>query len=307
MHRHTPLVPDRAASLRLDADVRLKLDTLQPTGSFKLRGMGYLAHRYHAEGLTHMVSSSGGNAGIAAAYAGRVLGMQVTVVVPKTTNKDAIARIRAESAEVVVFGEVWDEADTEARRVAHTLGAGYVSPFDHPALWDGHGTLIDEVVADGFRPDLVIVSVGGGGLLTGVARGLERNDLSETAIVAAETHGAASYSAALRAGRPVDIGAIQSVAKSLGARRVSQAAVDVAATREVLTMQVSDAAAVDASVAFLNTQRMLVEPACGASLALLAAPVPRLERAERVLCVVCGGVTTSAEMLLGWQEMLHQG
>ncbi|MEN0108492.1 MAG: pyridoxal-phosphate dependent enzyme, partial [Pseudomonas sp.] len=109
LHIHTPLLQSRPLSLLTGKTVWLKLDALQPVGSFKLRGIGAVCETYAAEGKTRFVSSSGGNAGIAAAYAGRQLNIPVTVVVPETTTARAKALIAEQDAEVIVHGASWME------------------------------------------------------------------------------------------------------------------------------------------------------------------------------------------------------
>ena len=166
MHIETPLIHSLALSRAGGAEVWLKMETAQPTGSFKIRGVGHACREYARQGATRFVSSSGGNAGLSVAYAGRMLGLPVSVVVPETTKPRAIELIEMENAEVIVSGENWNAAHEYAMGLMDDESA-YVHPFDDPLLWHGHATLIDEVAAawDGTRPDLVVVSVGGGGLL----------------------------------------------------------------------------------------------------------------------------------------------
>ncbi len=104
LHIHTPLIESRPLSLAAGRNIWLKLDALQPCGSFKLRGVGYACEVHHARGARHFVSSSGGNAGLAVAYAGRKLGVPVTVVVPETTTERAKQLLHLEDAKVVVHG-----------------------------------------------------------------------------------------------------------------------------------------------------------------------------------------------------------
>ena len=293
MHINTPLI--RSLAMRGDTDrtVWLKMDALQPSGSFKLRGIGAACAHHAREGKRRFVSSSGGNAGIAVAYAGRELKVPVTVYVPQTTTETAKALIRQQGAEVIVHGASWQEANALAQsRVDGDVA--FIHPFDDPLLWTGHATMIDEVVAAGAEFDAVVLSVGGGGLMCGVAEGLERNGLGDTPIIAVETRGADSLAAAMAAGQRVDLPAISSIATSLGARCVCERAFDLALGGRVTSVVVEDADAVDACMRFLNDHRVLVEPACGAA---LAAIYQGRVSFERVLVVVCGGATTSVAQL----------
>ena len=155
------------------------MECYQPVGSFKIRGIGLLCERAAAEGKRRFVSSSGGNAGFAATYAARELGLTATVVVPSTTPDATRDLLSLYGANVIVQGDVWDVADLRARELASAPDAAYVPPFDHPTLWEGHSSMVDEMAQAGRKPDVVIVSVGGGGLMCGVLEGLHRNGWKE--------------------------------------------------------------------------------------------------------------------------------
>lgn len=299
LHADTPLVESRPLSLAAGCRVWLKLDALQPSGSFKTRGLGHACQVHAARGARRFVSSSGGNAGLAVAYAGRVLGIPVTVVVPETTTERAKALLRQEGAEVVVHGASWMEANAHAQAL---LGEGdaFLHPFDDPLAWAGHATLVHEVVRAGLKPDAVVLSVGGGGLLAGVAQGLREQGWGEVPILAVETEGAASLHAAIRAGGPVELPRIDSVATSLGAKRVCDEAWRVAQTQPVRSVLVSDQQALQACERFLDDHRLLVEPACGAALALAYGRAAELEGLGQVLIVVCGGATATIDQIRAW-------
>ena len=303
LHIQTPLLLHRRLSAALGKSVWLKMENEQPSGSFKLRGIGLMCQRAVAAGATHLVCPSGGNAGFAAAVAGVALRVLTTVVVPATASAAARRAIVDIGAELIVHGTCWDDASLEALRLCAAPGAVYIPPFEHPDIWDGNASVIDEALAQaantvsGTPPalgaaafDVVICSVGGGGLLCGVLEGLQRNGLAHVPVLAVETEGAASYAAALRAGELVTLPAIASVATSLGARRASQTALDWTQRHEIISVLVSDAQAVDACVRFADDLRVLVEPACGAALAVAYQDLPQLQRFSRPLVIVCGGI-----------------
>jgi L-serine/L-threonine ammonia-lyase len=300
LHIQTPLIESRPLSLAAGRTVWLKLDALQPCGSFKLRGVGHACEVHHARGARHFVSSSGGNAGLAVAYAGRKLGVPVTVVVPETTTERAKELLRLEDANVVVHGSSWQEANELAQTL---LGSGdaFIHPFDDPLLWAGHASLIDEVAASRVKPDAVVLSVGGGGLLSGVVEGLKRNGWDDVPVLAVETTGAASLHAAVQAGHPVELERLASVATSLGAKRVADQALECVRSHPVHSHLVSDRAALEACERFLRDHRVLVEPACGAALAL-AYQADTLARYSNVLVVVCGGATATLEQIHTWLQ-----
>jgi L-serine/L-threonine ammonia-lyase len=279
------------------------MEALQPSGSFKLRGIGLACQHYLSKGAKRLLSSSGGNAGIAVAYSGRKLGLPVTVVVPETTTKRAIAAIRQEKAEVIIKGATWQEAHH------YSLGligpeSVLVHPFDDPLLWTGHATIIDEIKKSNLQPDAVVLSVGGGGLLCGIIEGLYRNNMPEVPILAVETEGADSLSASIKAGQHIEIDNITSIATSLGAKKVAKAAYDWCYTHEIISHVVSDAEAIESCLKFANDHRILVEPACGASLAVLFNPVDFLKDRNCILTIVCGGAGVSISQLEAWKQKL---
>ena len=279
--------------------VWLKLEAMQPPGSFKIRGIGLACEEYVRRGARRFISSSGGNAGIAVAYAGRHLSVPVVVVVPETTSERAKALIRQEGAEVVVHGSSWQEANALALSMVKESDA-FLHPFDDPLLWQGHGTMIDEVVRSGVKPDVVVLSVGGGGLLCGVVEGLRRHGWTDLPVIAVETEGAASFAESVRAGYRVELAAITSIATSLGARQVCEQAFNWSKKHPIRAVVVSDRAAVSACDRFLADHRVVVEPACGASLAVVYDRAPELEQSKSVLVIVCGGVTATVDQLQQW-------
>lgn len=291
LHLTTPLIESDAYG-RPGQATWLKMEALQPCGSFKLRGVGHACEVLAGRGARRLLSSSGGNAGLAVAWAGRRLGLPVTVVVPETTLAHPKALIAQQGAEVIVHGSSWQEANDHLQQL-RGLDDAFVHPFDDPLLWQGHATMIDEVAAQGLRPDAVVLSVGGGGLLSGVVQGLQAQGWHDVPVVAVETTGAASLAAALQAGELVTLPAITSVATSLGARRVAEQALACARAHPVQAVQVSDAQAVQACLRFADDHRVVVEPACGAALAVaMERPLPVLQQARRLLVIVCGGVCT---------------
>ena len=297
----TPLTESLPLGQSNNARVWLKMEALQPCGSFKLRGVGHACEIYYSRGARRFISSSGGNSGLAVAYAGRRLGVPVVVFVPETTSQRARDLLALEGADVRVSGSSWAEAN-QAALALKGLNDAFIHPFDDPLLWEGHATMIDEVVADGVIPDAVVLSVGGGGLLSGVDAGLTRNGLAEVPIYAAETAGMASYQAALQAGKPVSLPVLSGVATSLGARQVCDHAWQISRQRPVLPCIVSDRQAVDACLTFADDHRVVTEPACGAALAVLYSQQLRSAGLNNILLVVCGGATATLSSLQEFRE-----
>ncbi|MDQ2990920.1 MAG: pyridoxal-phosphate dependent enzyme, partial [Pseudomonadota bacterium] len=268
---------------------------------FKIRGIGFACEEYARRGARRFISSSGGNAGIAAAYAGRRLSIPVRVVVPESASARAIELIRRENAEVIVHGASFMEANAMAQSMLTATDA-FIHPFDDPLLWEGHASMIDEVARAGVRPDAVILSVGGGGLMCGVIAGLRRNGWPDVPVIAVETEGAESLARSIEAGQRIELPRISSIATSLGARMVSEQAFALTLQHPVRSVVVSDRAAVAACIRFMDDHRVVVEPACGASLAVAYDAAATLGEFRNVLVIVCGGVTATVHQLQQWDH-----
>jgi L-serine/L-threonine ammonia-lyase len=299
----TPLWESPALSAALSAPVLLKMEAFQPVGSFKARAMGEQCRERAAAGATRLVCASGGNAGYAVAYAGRRLGLPVTVVVMEQATQRARDLIAREGATVLVQGRSFDDAQVRALEIAAQTGAGYVHPFDDPAAWRGTATLVPELLEAGCpKPGAVVLSVGGGGLLVGVADGLRAAGWEDVPILAVETAGADSFAATVRAGEVVTLPAITSLAATLAARRVTARALEVTRERPVTSWVVSDRAAVEACLRFADDHRVLVEPACGAALAPVYEGAEPLQAKAPVLVIVCGGAGVTRQQLQDWEQ-----
>ena len=318
-------MPTRATSRIL-----LKLENLQPSGSFKSRGLGNLILSHVAEHqrsgtdkLLHFFSSSGGNAGLAAVTAARALGYDVSVIVPTSTEPLMVEKIRAAGAtDVVQKGASWYHADQYLREVVlpamKEKGEDpiYIPPFNHPAIWQGVGTMIEEIqrqMPDDARPDAIVCSVGGGGLFCGVMHGLDGVGWSDVPVLAIETVGADSLSQSLKAGELVTLPQITSIALSLGAVKVAPRALEQAQRSNVQSLVLSDAEAAMGTCRFADDERILVEAACGVSIApcyngLLEQVCPGLRPESQVVVIVCGGTRITPELVSEYRNTygLHQ-
>ena len=303
LHIDTPLIKSLSINKEFDANIWLKMEALQPCGSFKARGIGYACKKYIADGAKELISSSGGNAGLAVAYSGRRLGVPVTVVVPKTTKKRAIDLIELEGAEVIVIGENWDEAHLHAMELKKNNTA-YIHPFDDPNIWEGHASIIDEISSAGITPDALVLSVGGGGLLCGVVKGMNRNNWKEVPILAVETKGADSLHAASLANKHIGIDSINSIATSLGAKKVAKRAFELLNEHQIINHIVTDKDAINGCYSFLEDHRIMVEPACGASLSAVYNGCGFLKDKQNVVVIVCGGVGVTISQLKEWSQLV---
>ncbi len=293
LHNWTPTFDSLRLQEITGKRVFLKMECFQPCGSFKVRGLGRLAEDYLQRGFKHFVASSGGNAGLALAYIGRKLDYPVTVFLPKTSKPIFVDAILREGAVVNVVGDVWDEADAAAREFSQIQHAAYIPPFDNPLIWQGHATMIDEVAAEGIKPEAVLVAVGGGGLACGVLTGMRKHGWHDVPLFGVETAGAASFAASLQADKLVTLDKISTIATSLGAKRITQGLLDFSHEHELHSIVVSDQDALSAARSFADDHRVLIEPSSGAALAPVYQMHPDLAKYESILVIVCGGVGIS--------------
>ncbi len=302
MKPKTPCIKSNKLSELNNCNVWLKMESSQPTGSFKQRSIGNACQQYAKRGAKKFISSSGGNAGISAAYMGNKLSIPVTVVVPETTSSQAINLMQQENAEVIVHGKSWVEANDLALTYVNSE-AVYIHPFDDQYLWEGVAHIIDEVISDGVRPDAVILSVGGGSLLSGISQGLIKN-LLNIPIYAVETEGTASLNTSIKTGQHAKLNEVTGIATTLAAKQVCENAFKVSQVEQVISLTVSDKEALAACFNFLDDHRTLVEPACGATLSTLYNKKLSFSPTDNILVIVCGGATVTLEQLFKYSKDL---
>lgn len=302
LHINTPVIQSEIYK-KASGEVFLKLDNLQPTGSFKIRGIGLLCQKAYQRGARHFISSSGGNAGLAAAYVARKLACKAWVIVPKTTSLWARKKITEQGAKVIVHGKSWAQADELAQNLARKENYVYVPPFDHPDIFLGNSSIVKELKDQMPKPSAIVLSVGGGGLFCGSVQGLREIGWHDVRVYACETKGAASFRAAIKEKQPVDIGKIDTIATTLGATEVCAQAYLDSQSHPTISKVVTDKQALKAVINFANNHRMLVEPSCGASLSLLEHDKELLSE-SRILIIVCGGTGINLDLLAKWKRML---
>jgi L-serine/L-threonine ammonia-lyase len=203
-------------------------------------------------------------------------------------------RIALEGAQVIAHGKAWDDAHAAAMREVSGGGAVYIPPFDHPSIWRGNSTLVDELAEQAGKPGLVVTAVGGGGLLCGVLEGLHRRGWKDVPVLACETEGTASFAAAFKAGKLVTLPEVTGAATCLAARTVTAKLLDWFGVHPLRSFVTGDAAAVGACVSFLDDHRFLVEPACGAALAAVYGKRADLGADGPIVVIVCGGAAVTA-------------
>ncbi|XP_048369611.1 L-serine dehydratase/L-threonine deaminase-like isoform X2 [Sphaerodactylus townsendi] len=256
----------------------------------------------------------GGNAGLAAAYAARMLGIPATIFVPTSTPAFTIDRLKDEGSTVCIVGEMLDESIEQAKElVKNNPGWVYAPPFDDPLIWEGHASLVKELKEQmDSPPGALALSVGGGGLLCGVVRGLREVGWSDVPVIALETKGAHSLNAAVTSGKLVTLPEITSVAKSLGAKTVGAETLKLAQEHPVFSEVITDQQAVMAIEKFVDDEKFLVEPACGAALTSVYSGVAQRLKAEgklrpkpdSLVVIVCGGNNITLAQLQRLKEQL---
>ncbi len=293
--RRTPvLAVEGGAFGGVTAPTWLKLEYLQHTGSFKTRGaMNRLLSAAGAGELGGgVVAASGGNAGLAVAYAAATLGVPAEVYVPLTAPEVKVRKLKALGAEVRQVGVEYAEANAAAVDRAAQTGALFCHAYDQPEICAGQGTLALELLDQVDGLDTVILAVGGGGLLAGVAAALR----DRVRVVGVEPETIPTLHAALAAGHPVDVEVSGIAADSLGARRLGDIAYRVAVDARVGSLLVSDQDLVEARRLLWERCRIVMEHGTAAALAALVTGAYRPGPGERVGIVICGANTDPADL-----------
>ena len=289
--RRTPLVEVEARDFDLPlAGLSFKLELFQHSGSFKARGAfaNLLTREVPAAGV---VAASGGNHGAAVAYAAHRLGVPARIYVPTVSSPAKIALIRSYGAELVVKGDRYADALSASEEWARSSGAMTIHAFDQPGALLGQGTTALEWQQQAPDLDTVLVAVGGGGLIGGMAAWYE----GKTKLVGVEPEAAPTLTRALQAGRPVDAPAGGIAADSLAPRRVGELMFPLAQKYVERVVLVEDDAIRNAQQVLWNVLRVVAEPGGAAAFAALLSgkyqPAPK----ERVGVLVCGGNTTAVD------------
>jgi len=310
LHVTTPLIYSTPLSHIAGRDVFLKLENVQPSGSFKIRGIGATMQEAVRNGAKEFVGSSGGNAGMAMAVAARQLQKKLTIFIPTSTLPFMIDKLKAEGAVVVVAGNNWNEANKAALAANESPDTFMVHPFNQVTTWAGHSTLIAELTTQLEQvPACLVTCVGGGGLAMGLLQGMDKLDNWEKVkLITMETEGANCLLAARKAGQLVTLPAITSIATSLGALAVTEDLLQYCLDKpgRVMSHEVTDTDAKRSCVKFATDQRMLVEPACGAALsAVYTGLINKLQdKMEEgpVVVVVCGGNIVNVDLIEAWKK-----
>jgi len=290
--RRTPILEVDGGDFGLDSiSLIFKLESLQHAGSFKARGAfaNLLAREVPRGGVA---AASGGNHGVAVAYAAKKLGKPARIFLPSVASPEKIERIRSHGAELVITGERYADALAASQEWAAQSGAMTIHAYDQPETLLGQGSVGLEFEEQFPRLDTLLIAVGGGGLIGGIAAWYS----NRIRIVGVEPEAAPTLTHALRAGRPVDSPAGGVAADSLAPKRVGELMFPIAQRSVESVVLVSDEAILQAQEKLWSGVRVLAEPGGAAAFAALLSGRYQAKPGERVGVLVCGGNTTAVNL-----------
>ncbi|WP_067860195.1 serine/threonine dehydratase [Nocardia shimofusensis] len=273
----------------------LALEFLQHTGSFKARGAANFVEAHHASGAlpaAGVTIASGGNAGLACAWAAARRSVPATVFLPATAPAVKIERLRSYGARVRLESD-YPAAAAASRAFAAESGALMSHAYDHPLITAGAGTLLTEIHQALPDLDTIVVAAGGGGLFAGIATAAAKHGIRTVAV---EPEHCRALNAALDAGHPVDVEIDSIAADSLGGPRATEMAIRAAQLGDTVSVLVTDEQIVAARRALWQERRMAVEHAAATALAALRTGAYRPAADERVCVVLCGANTDPADL-----------
>jgi threonine dehydratase len=287
--RHTPLERSRSFSEMSGADLHLKLENFQRTGAFKIRGaMNRIQTLSDAEREAGVVTASAGNHAQGVALAASRAGVDATVVMPKFAPVSKVKATRGYGASVRLEGVDYDEAQAYAHQLERDEGRTYVHAFDDPVVMAGQGTLGLEIVDDCPDLDTVVVPIGGGGLISGVAVAIKAQ-LPDVRVVGVQAEGAASAAKSLEAGEVTEIDSVDTIADGIATRSVGSQALEVMEEYVDEVVTVDDREIALALTLLLERSKTLVEGAGAVALAAVLSDAFEYDDGETVVAALCGG------------------
>jgi threonine dehydratase len=295
VHR-TPLLNSRILAEETGFDVRLKAEIFQRTGSYKIRGPLYKLQQLSPEERERgVVCSSAGNHAQGVALAASMMGVRAVVVMAENATPSKVAATKGYGGEVVQHGTIWDEADQKARELVESKGLTYVHPFDDLDLIAGQGTLGLEIYDDWPEVELVVVPIGGGGLISGVATALKHAN-PQIRVVGVESAGAPAMKLSVEQGSLVTLDRVDTVVDGLRVKRVGGQTFELVQRFVDEIVTVPDAAIFRNVVWLMERCKLVAEGAAAAPVAALRAGAVVAPAGTRVACVLSGGNLDLSEL-----------
>lgn len=287
--RRTPVEYSHTFSDMTGAEVHLKLETFQRTGSFKIRGAtNRIAALSEAEKEQGVVTASAGNHAQGVALAATRIGVDSKIVMPEDAPIAKIKATRRYGAEVVLHGADYNEAQEKAHEIEREEGRIYVHAFDDERVMAGQGTIGLEILEDLPEADTVVVPIGGGGLIAGIATAI-KEQRPETRVIGVQAAGASSVADSLNKGRVVEIEGVDTIADGIATRSVGEGTFEVIESRVDEVVTVTDSETAVALTYLLERSKTLVEGAGAVALAALLADAFEYEADEVIVPVLSGG------------------
>jgi threonine dehydratase len=287
--KHTPLLPSRVLSERTGFDVRLKAELFQRTGSYKIRGplnkFTYLTPDEKARGV---ICSSAGNHAQGVALAAQIHGIKAVVCMAANATPSKIEATRGYGAEVVLHGQIWDEANEKAKQLVAERGYTYIHPFDDLQLITGQGTVGLEIYQDWPEVDVAVVPIGGGGLISGIALALKSLN-PKIRIVGVESSDGPAMQQSIAAGRLVTLDRIDTVIDGLRVKRVGEKTFEIVRQHVDEVVALPDRDIFDAVVWTMHYCKLVPEGAAASPVAALLHGLIKAPPGARVVCVLSGG------------------
>lgn len=286
---HTPLLTSRILSERSGFDIRLKAEMFQRTGSYKIRGpLNKFAFLSEDERKRGVICSSAGNHAQGVALAAKLSGMRAVVVMAENATPSKIEATRAYGAEVVLHGMIWDEANEKAKQLTEERGLTYIHPFDDPRLIAGQGTLGMEIFEDFPEAEVVVVPIGGGGLISGVAMALKGLN-PKIRIIGVESSGAPAMKLSVEKGHLVTLDAVDCIIDGLRVKRVGEHTFDAVRQFVDEVVALPDEQIFEALIWIMHHCKLVVEGAAAAPVAAVLNGLIKAPSGAKVVCVLSGG------------------
>lgn len=286
---HTPMLTSRSLNEITGLDIRLKAELFQRGGSYKVRGpMNKISHLSEEERARGVICSSAGNHSQGVAIAARQYGVDAIVVMAENATESKIAATKGYGADVILHGQIWDEANEKALELVCERGLTYIHPFDDPVLIAGQGTVGLEIMDDFPEAEVIVVPIGGGGLISGVSMAAKSVN-PDIRIIGVESSGAPAMKLSVEAGARITLEEVDSVIDGLCVKRTGKYTHSVVSrfVDEIVTLP--DEQIFDAVLWIMERSKLVVEGAAAASVGALLRGLVKVPENTKVVAILSGG------------------